>query len=223
MLPAPRFEATAAAPLGRMAYGDVVERESDEESGDGSLLEYGRMLARNKGTPAIAACLGMLAGLLLSLPQTPIYQGRTSLEIESLNENFFNLREVNPTTVNSRFNTEFEIATQVRILQSRALVGKVVDALQLGRKPRFTASGRPTLGLEASARACRSRARSRSRACDRSRIGLVYGRAFQENPHCRDRLGMADPDLAADFSNTLADAFIEHNPGGTLEVDPPKR
>ncbi len=88
----------------------------------------------------IAACLGTLAGFLLSLPQTPIYQGRTTLEIESLNENFFNLREVNSTTVNSRFNTEFDIATQVKILQSRALIGKVVDRLELDRKARFTAA-----------------------------------------------------------------------------------
>ena len=209
--PAPRFEATAAAPLGRMAYGDVIERESDVESGDGSLLEYGRMLARNKGTPAIAACLGMLAGLLLSLPQTPIYQGRTSLEIESLNENFFNLREVNPTTVNSRFNTEFEIATQVKILQSRALVGKVVDALQLDRKPRFNASGgrlsawRQALGL-----ADPEPVPARERAIE------AAAASFRVEPSRRTRIveivsEWPDPDLAADFSNTLADAFIEHN------------
>ena len=74
----------------------------------------------------------------------------------------FNLREVNPTTVNSRFNTEFEIATQVKILQSRALVGKVVDELKLDRDARFSAFRRSVFGLEAGVRAGRRRARPRS-------------------------------------------------------------
>ena len=211
VLPAPRFEAPAAAPFGRVAYGGVVERESDGDGRDGSLLEYGRMLARNKAKPVIAACLGMLAGFLLSLPQTPIYQGRTTLEIESLNENFFNLREVNPTTVNSRFNTEFDIATQVKILQSRALVGKVVDELKLDRDARFSASeGRFSAWKRAFGLGDAEPVPARERAIEAALA------SFSVEPSRRTRIveivsEWPDPDLAAAFSNTLADTFIEHN------------
>ncbi len=48
-LPARRPEAVYAAPLARTAYGELVEQESDEGTGAGSLLEYTHMLARNKG------------------------------------------------------------------------------------------------------------------------------------------------------------------------------
>ena len=210
-LPVRRFEAAPAAPPARMAYGEPADWESDEERGDGSLLEYGRMLARNKGVPAIAACLGAVVGLLLSLPQTPIYRGRTSIEIESLNENFFNLREVNPTTANSRFSTELDIATQVKILQSRALVGKVVDGLQLEGKPEFSAApGRVSAWKQALGLGGPEPAPPRERA-----IEAALG-SFTVEPSRRTRIveivsEWPDPDLAADFANTLADTFIEHN------------
>ena len=206
-----RVETSGVEPPVRMVYGEVVDRESEEDGGSGSLFEYGRILARNKGTPLIAACLGALAGFLLSLPQTPIYQGRATLEIESLNENFFNLREVNSTTVNSRFNTEFDIATQVKILQSRALIGKVVDHLELDAGERFTASEsrfsawRGVLGLPEP-----PPVPPRERAIESSLA------AFRVEPSRRTRIveivsEWPDPVLAADFANTLAEAFIEHN------------
>ncbi|MCX6637018.1 MAG: hypothetical protein NT090_18340 [Acidobacteria bacterium] len=38
--------------------------------------------------------MGGLAGLLYTLPQTPVYQARTSLEIQTLNQDFLNIRLV---------------------------------------------------------------------------------------------------------------------------------
>ncbi|MCH8923240.1 MAG: c-type cytochrome, partial [Planctomycetes bacterium] len=101
------------------------------------LFDYGRTLWRNKATVLIAALLGALAGFLFSLPQTPIYRGRTTLEIETFNENYLNLREVSPTTATSRYATEFDISTQVKILESESLLTKVVEKLKLHERPEF--------------------------------------------------------------------------------------
>ena len=54
----------------------------------GGLLEYWRVIRRRKGTLILIALLGAIAGLLVSLPQTPVYQARTSLEIQDINDNF---------------------------------------------------------------------------------------------------------------------------------------
>jgi polysaccharide biosynthesis transport protein len=61
------------------------------------LLEYWNILRRGGGTLALIAFLGLLFSLLLTLPQTPLYQARASLEIQSFNENLLNMRNVSPT------------------------------------------------------------------------------------------------------------------------------
>ena len=63
---------------------------------DTNLLEYWRILRRRKGTLILIAAVGAIIGFLITLPQTPIYQVRTSLEIVGLNQNFLNVKEANP-------------------------------------------------------------------------------------------------------------------------------
>ena len=68
-----------------------------EDQGAGLLVEYWHMLRRRKGTFLLIALLGLLAAVLFTLPQTPVYQARTTLEIQNLNENFLNMRAVSQT------------------------------------------------------------------------------------------------------------------------------
>jgi uncharacterized protein involved in exopolysaccharide biosynthesis len=79
--------------LARPQYIEVPSSTVNEEPGPGLLLEYLDILRRHKGTLILIAFLGLLASLLLTLPQTPIYQARASMEIQNLNENFLNMRE----------------------------------------------------------------------------------------------------------------------------------
>src|ERR1019366_8378857 len=66
----------------------------EDAQGSGLLVEYWHMLRRRKGTFLLIAFLGLLAAVLLTLPQTPVYQARTTLEIQNLNENFLKMRAV---------------------------------------------------------------------------------------------------------------------------------
>src|ERR1019366_8018985 len=68
-----------------------------DDQGSGLLVEYWHMLRRRKGTFLLIAFLGLLAAVLITLPQTPVYQARTTLEIQNLNENFLNMRAVSQT------------------------------------------------------------------------------------------------------------------------------
>jgi hypothetical protein len=70
--------------------------DAGQEPESGGLLEYWRILRRRKGTLIVLAGVGAVIGFLVTLPQTPIYQVRTSLEIVSLNQNFLNMKESNP-------------------------------------------------------------------------------------------------------------------------------
>ncbi|MGA2601379.1 MAG: hypothetical protein ABSH09_30815, partial [Bryobacteraceae bacterium] len=55
--------------------------DAGQEAQSGGLLEYWRILRRRKGTLIVLAGLGAVIGFLITVPQTPIYQVRTSLEI----------------------------------------------------------------------------------------------------------------------------------------------
>src|SRR5579862_754850 len=97
----PHKELTASAPravgLGEQLH--LPQRsEASESGGNEGVVAYWRMIVRHRWTVALIAFLGLVAGVLLTLPQTPVYQAHTSLEVQGLNENFLNLQNLNPTS-----------------------------------------------------------------------------------------------------------------------------
>src|SRR5919109_872876 len=62
------------------------------------LLEYWQMVRRHKGAVIVATFLGALAGFLVTLSSPRVYQARTTLEIQGLNEEFLNMKNVNPVS-----------------------------------------------------------------------------------------------------------------------------
>jgi uncharacterized protein involved in exopolysaccharide biosynthesis len=64
----------------------------DGQEGPG-LLEYWRILNRRKGTVILIAFVGLALGVLITLPQTPVYQAKAVLEVQNINENFMNMKE----------------------------------------------------------------------------------------------------------------------------------
>src|SRR5690348_11858550 len=61
-------------------------------------LEYWQMIRRHKVAFLLITLCGGLLGLLVSLPQSPVYQASSTLEIQDLNENFLNAQQVNPVS-----------------------------------------------------------------------------------------------------------------------------
>src|ERR1700746_590249 len=57
-----------------------------------SLLDSRRILLSHKMTILRFAALGLLAAILITLLQTPIYRARTSIEIQDFNENFLDIK-----------------------------------------------------------------------------------------------------------------------------------
>ena len=200
-----------AGPPARTRYVDAVVDDYLDTSDSEGLLEYWRVLWRHKATILVGAFLGTLLGFLVSLPQTPLYRARTAIEIETFNENYLNLREVNPTTASGSVASELDISTQVKVLESQSLVEKVVDRLRLHERPEFQhaptrlASWRRALGVPES-----PPAPAREQALE------VAAANFHVVPTRRTRIveifsEWPDPALAAEFANALAETFIEHN------------
>lgn len=97
------------------------------------LLEYCYIVRRYKFTLPLAALLGTLAGILITLAQTPVYQARTSLEIQDLNNEFLGLKQVSPVAESSdNTSAVTDIQTQIKILQSDLLAERVFAKLNIG-------------------------------------------------------------------------------------------
>ena len=92
------------------------------------LLEYWQMIRRHKGAVVFATCVGVMGGFVLTLSDPCIYQARTTLEIQGLNQEFLNLNMKNANPIEtSGGDVDADIQTQVRILQSRALLTRVSE------------------------------------------------------------------------------------------------
>jgi capsular exopolysaccharide synthesis family protein len=153
-----------------------------------------------------------MASLLLTLTQTPIYQARGSIEIQNLNDNFLNMRNVSPTADDGRSSAAgSDIQTQAKILQSESLLNRVAAKLNIGRKlfpeqgsGRLVAWGK-ALGL-----------REGKGAPTREKVLTLISKNLKISTAVDTRLveiryDSTDPKLATDFVNTLTDEFIQRN------------
>jgi capsular exopolysaccharide synthesis family protein len=186
--------------------------EEFEEPGPGLLPEYLQILRRRKGTLILVVFLGLLTSLLLTIPQTPVYQARGSIEIQNLNENFLNMRNVSPTADDGGSSMPgSDLQTQAKILQSESLLDRVVAKLDLGKKlfpdggSGRLAAWRKALGLPEG-----------KQASTREKILALVAKNLKISTEANTRLveiryDSTDPQLAADFVNNLTAEFVQQN------------
>ncbi len=198
--------------LARPQYIEVPSSAVVEEPGPGLLLEYWDILRRHKGTLILIAFLCLLTSILLTLPQAPVYQARASLEIQSINEDFLNMREMSPTANGGgSYPPQYDLQTQAKILQSESVLERVIAKLHLEEKllqekdrGRLSA-WRNALGLPAW--------KSDS---PREEVLRLVTKNLKVSTEASTRLveilyDSKDPQLAADFLNALTTEFIQQN------------
>src|SRR5688500_8552729 len=83
-----------SVPVAEIA-GPGLKRDSS------GVLEYWQMIRRHRGVVILVTFVGVVLGLLVTLSQPRIYQARTTLEVEALNDEFLGMRNVNPTSAES--------------------------------------------------------------------------------------------------------------------------
>ena len=178
---------------------------SDSASG----IEYARMLLRHKGKLCLFALGGIILGILVGIPQTPVYKVRAALEVLSLNRDFMNTKQTSPVATNDESYETSEEETQVQLLQSDALLDRVLTRFDPGlvylrHNPRIATTGwRGVLHLS-----------EHTTLSDRQSLllGLADNLKVRATPRTRVlelTTKSSNPQLATDFTNTLANEFIE--------------
>jgi Chain length determinant protein len=118
-------------------------------------LEYWNMIRRHPAAVVMAALTGGLIGFLMTLSQPRVYQAHATIEIQSLNDNFLNMKELNPTVEeNSSSGSDSDIQTQVKILLSNTLIRRVTARMVEPRyRKRFRSrTGFPPGGMRSGSR-----------------------------------------------------------------------
>src|SRR3569832_1789078 len=98
------------------AFNEPFETQSNS-----GLVEYWRIVLRHKGTVLLLFILGGMAGFLYTLPQTPIYRAHATMEVQGINQDFLNLKDVSPTATAISLDPTADILTQVKLLESPSL------------------------------------------------------------------------------------------------------
>jgi polysaccharide biosynthesis transport protein len=188
-------------------YNGAADADAEPQS-DG-LLEYWRILRRRISTLILLSCMGAVIGFLITLPQTPIYQVRTSLEIVSLNQNFLNMKESNPLADSGSSADSTDIQTQMKILQSTSLLERVIAKLQTtgvpGVDPTRVDTWRKLLNLPD------------PHPVDPRKAALLFAaknlkvRAAGQTRIIEITVDSPNPHTATAFANTLTSEFIDQN------------
>ena len=207
-LPEPGKPEEARLPV-RYEYVEVPAPDSGAEPEGPTLLDYWRTLKRNKGTLALFALGGIAAAVLFSLPQTPVYQAKMTLEILNLNENVLNRRQLEPTEAPAG-SPELDIRTQVRILQSEALVERVLSKLG-GDQAAEKAGGRSRVSAWREALGLKPPAEPTGEARVSQALGNLKAQVVPQTRLVEVKYDSTDPRAAAEFLNALAAEFIEQN------------
>src|SRR4051794_28028074 len=113
------------------------------ESQAASVLDYWGLFIHQKSLLIMFATLGLVSGLVITFLQKPVYRAVTALEILQLQDSKDALtwRLLNPPSESGQSDPLIDVQTQIRILQSRALVENAL--VRVGALPVQDVNARP--------------------------------------------------------------------------------
>jgi polysaccharide biosynthesis transport protein len=199
-----QFELSQAAPSPhRLQYYTEPLQTAVPEDPDpyAKLLEFWHLLQQNKITIAAMIIVGVLAGLVYSLCLLPRYEARASIDIQSSQDT---LRALSLTTA-----SDTSIQTQIDILKSPTFLKRVESKI----KPKeyaeppgsqdFLSSWRKALGVQ-SKKGMEAWQEAAWMAHDT--LDIKFAR---DSSITMLKCASTDPQVAADFINTIAKEYIQ--------------
>lgn len=108
-----------------------------EDRRGGLVMEYLRTLARYRWLILGFAIGGVVVSFLINFGTLPTYRARTSLDIQSLNNDFLGMRAVAPMGEADDPSSDVYVQTQIKLLQSDTLLERAVHHMQSDSHPQF--------------------------------------------------------------------------------------
>jgi capsular exopolysaccharide synthesis family protein len=108
-----------------------------DDRGGGLFMEYFRTLSRHRWLIVLFAIMGVLGSFLFNFTALPVYRARTSLDIQSINNGFMNMKDISPTDIAMDPTSDEYVQTQIKLLQSDTLMQRTIDHLKAEPHPDF--------------------------------------------------------------------------------------
>lgn len=206
-IPAQAAESYYGPDRGQESYPQDAPDEPDRSG----LVEYWRILRRRKGTLILITGIGLLAAILVTLPQTPIYQAKTSMEVLELNQNFMNMQNAQQVNEGASWNLMTDLQTQIKILQSDVIRQRTLEALKAGKtSTKSEPAGRMSVWRRA-LNLPQPKASDQSSEAMAMAAGTMKARASGQTKIIEVSVDSTDPKVAADYANQLLQEYIDQN------------
>jgi capsular exopolysaccharide synthesis family protein len=176
-------------------------------------VEYLQSLRRWKWTVVVFALAGVAIGLLITCLQAPVYEGTATLEVQNLNDNFLNFKQILPTD-DSGAGALSDIQTQIKIVQSDAIVNPVVN--QVASKP-IPLESYYFSWARRLAHLFPSDADFVQKEAERMKDNLQV-RAIGQTRIIEIRAKSSSPALAVDFVNRICAQYVDQNINARWEM-----
>ena len=202
---------TAQPLAAREVYFEVPRAAAENSSEWAHFADLGRALGRRKTLLVTTVLSGLLIALAVSVLSTPIYRASTSLEVQGINEDFLNLKNVDPAARLETSSAESYVQTQVDILQDDILLDRVINRLQLPTRSGFQPKANPLVSLAGAVPFIPAvKEAQQQRPIDVLRQNLEIAPSHHSRI-VKIAYESQEPQLAAQVVNTLADEFINYN------------
>lgn len=195
---------------GRPTQGMAAVRRAPSEPDEDSIIHYLSILGRNKALLAAMVLIGGVVAVVLTRVQTPIYRAQMSVEVATLNQDFLNIRSVTPIASVQPFEApEYSVNTQTIVIQSTPVLERALGRNDLAERV-LAAAG------EARRTEPGPQGEKGAEEDERDRAVAVAARALKVKVQPSTRVmnlsfDSADPKVAADMANSIAEACAELN------------
>lgn len=191
------------------SHVEVYPGGRSEDADSFGAAEFFRMLRRRKWTLILVVLAGVLCGGALSWLQTPRYRSVAAMEVQAPNEDFLNLHDVNPVASTNNAGDEY-VATQAEMLQQPVLIEKVVKKLNLDQREEFQAHPDLLDRIKGALGMAQRPPSPLNHAVEVAKKNLDIT-ASHDSRIIQIAYTSTDPVLAAQFVNTLSQAFIDQS------------
>ena len=100
--------------------------------GSGSVvLEFWNTVKRYRKSILLLCLLGLVVSFLITLFQRPTYRAFALLEVQNVNEDFLDIKSVDPNASGVQSPIESTVQTQIKIIQSQPIMIRSLDRMKL--------------------------------------------------------------------------------------------
>ena len=200
-----------ALPAREIYIGRPAPSAAPERSEWAHFAELSSALSRRKTLVVLSVFLGLAVAAAVTIWSKPVYRASASLEVQGLNEDFLDLKNVDSSAKSATFSAESYIQTQAEILQEDVLLERVVNRLRLAERPSFQPKPGALVALAGSLHFLPPMKEAEiERPLDLVRRKLLV------TPSAHSRIikisyESTDRQLSADLVNALTGEFIDYN------------